>query len=435
MHDYLVALGVAYTSLDPVSLRVVDEDAASVIIWVGVEPGSLSHEDGVNVAVALRDILLAYHIEDVHVEIRESVLNASAKMYKPVPSSNPTVQVREHFSTALGIPICAEETPHIQGTATLFFTVASKPGQLFLLTAKHVLFRVDEDNGDYTYNTSVPRRNVLLFGTNGFEARVQDIEAKTGDARITEMRKHEKAITQLEQFLVTVQRDWSDPQNRVIGHVVRSPPLILSDGKDRVAQDFAVIEVDSTKIDANNFVGNNAIDLGTEIAVGTLTAWMHPKGSSGQSAFEFPGDRLLKFVDILSMDKIRSPDTGNRDSSRDDPTIMVLKRGSTTGLTIGRLNNLRSVLRKPYKALGGAYSMEVAVFPRTSQSGAFSDAGDSGAAVVDGKGAVASILTSNSGSSEVSDCAYVTPISFLLECLKNVGYPANIFPTAADAFA
>jgi hypothetical protein len=49
----------------------------------------------------------------------------------------------------------------------------------------------------------------------------------------------------------------------------------FSAGKDRFTRDFAVIEVDTTKIDASNFIGN-AIDLGTEISVKTLTAWMHP---------------------------------------------------------------------------------------------------------------------------------------------------------------
>ncbi|KAI0277793.1 hypothetical protein BGY98DRAFT_977540, partial [Russula aff. rugulosa BPL654] len=418
VEDYLKQQSVVYMSVDPVRLWVVGEDAAPVIIWVGVEPGSLSHADGVDVAVGLRCILLANAIEDVHVEIRESVVTASAKMYEPVPSSDPTVQVREPFSTALGITICAEDTPHIQGTATLFFTVSSKPGKLFLLAARHVLF------------------NVLLLGTNGFQARTQDIEKKIGGAQLilqqlerreaaaerernavnSEIAEQKEAITELEQFLADVKRDWTDPKNRIM--------VIVGEG--RFTQDFAVIEVDTTKIDASNFIGN-AIDLGTEYSVETLTAWMHPH-IANQPSFEFPGDRILEFHGTLTIDQMHSPDPKNVDS-RGEPTIMVLKRGATTGLTVGCLNNIRSILRKPFKALAGEYSMEVAVLPRTSKSGAFSDGGDSGAAVVNGKGAVAGMLTGGGG--EVFDCSYVSPISFLLDCLKKYGYYANIFPVAA----
>jgi len=75
------------------------------------------------------------------------------------------------------------------------------------------------------------------------------------------------------------------------------------------------------------------------------------------------------------------------------------------------------------------------VLPRTSKSGPFSEGGDSGAAVINGWGAVAGMLTGGDGASGVSDCTYVTPITFLLERLEEFGFSANIFPTAADIFA
>lgn len=215
---------------------IFNRSAASVVIWVGVEPGSLSTERGIQVAVGLRTFLLANSIEDVHVEIRESVVTTFAKMYKPALTSNPTVQVREPFSTALGITICAENTPNVQGTATLFFTDSSKPHKLFLLAAKHVLFCVDEDNGHYEYRGSGSRRNVLLLDTNGLEARIEDIEkeiwvtyiiiehfrdqlelaekmedseeaqAEQEDGRLL-LDEAEKAIKPLEQSLADVKRD------------------------------------------------------------------------------------------------------------------------------------------------------------------------------------------------------------------------------------
>lgn len=38
------------------------------------------------------------------------------------------------------------------------------------------------------------------------------------------------------------------------------------------------------------------------------------------------------------------------------------------------------------------------------------------------------MLTGGGGSSKVSDCMYVTPIPFFLECLEEFGLPANIPP-------
>ena len=38
---------------------------------------------------------------------------------------------------------------------------------LYGVTARHVLFPADEDNSDYTYNPSGPRKEVLLMGTKG----------------------------------------------------------------------------------------------------------------------------------------------------------------------------------------------------------------------------------------------------------------------------
>ncbi|KAG8980698.1 hypothetical protein FRB90_007531 [Tulasnella sp. 427] len=459
MHTFLVEQNVHYTSLDPVRIGIVGEPAAPVIIWVGVEPGSLSAERGIEVAVGLRALLLQSGIED----IRESMVATFAKLYKPALTSNPTVQVREPFSTALGITICAEEAPDVQGTATLFFTVSSRPKQLFLLAPKHVLFRAEEESDHYEYHGSGPRRNVLLMGTNGFEARIKDIEREIWGCQILidhlkarlalvdemedaedaqaernhvqpQLGKTEKAIKRLEEFLADVRRDWKDPKQRIIGHVVLSPPLILSAGNDGFTQDFAVIQVDTTKIDATNFIGN-AIELGTEIPVPTFTAWMRPNhANQPEPSFKYPLNRLLQFRGTLSNEEMRSHSPKDVDD-RGDPTIMVLKRGCTSGLTVGCINNLHSVLRKAFKTKPEEYSKEVTVLPHTHKSGSFSEAGDSGAAVVNGWGAVGGMLTGGSGSSEASDCAYVTPIAFLLKCLEENGFRANIFPVAADVFA
>ncbi|TFK52959.1 hypothetical protein OE88DRAFT_1320541 [Heliocybe sulcata] len=457
MHIYLTEQNVRYTSLDPVRIGLVDEPAAPVIVWVGVEPSCLYAEQGILVAVGLRDILIRHGIDDVHVEIRESVVTTSAKMYKPALSSSPIVQVSEPFSTSLGISVCSDATPDVQGTATLFFVDSSKPGRLFLLAPRHVLFHPHEIDR-YEYRGTGPRRNILLLGKSGMFARIKDIEKeiwgteyliahykdllesadKMEDPQAAQARresthsdllKAEGDLEHLRQFLADVRRDWENARDRIIGHVILSPPLTLNAGKGGFTRDFAVIEVNTTKIDSSNFIGN-AIDLGTKIPIQTLACWMHPSHTN-QPSFKYPSNRLLHFRGTLSTDEMHSPNAKNVDD-RGDPTIMVLKHGSSSGLTIGCLNSIRAVVRRPFTDGPTGFSREVIVLPRSSKSGAFSECGDSGAVMINGLGAVAGMLTAGNGATKVSDCSYVTPITCLLECLKECDFSANIFPVAVD---
>ena len=447
MHNYLVEQKVHYTSLDLVRLGVLDEATRTtppVIVWVGVEPNTLSAQRGIEVAVSLRSVLLQHDINDVHVEIRASTITIYAKMYRPASPYDPTAQVREPFSTSLGISICAENTPDIRGTTTLFFTVPSKPGRLFLLAPRHVLFRENEHQ-HYTYDGSGLRRNVLLMGTDGFVARIRDIEEKIKETygaieyykrvlnvagsqsakthRALELENAESAVEEFEQFLLEAKQDWEDPENRIIGHVVLSPPFLLNAGNGGYMQDFAVVEIDPAKINATNFIGN-AIDLGSDSTLGTVTLIRNMLPDTiDRHSFNYPFDRLIQFNNILSVNEMEDPSPEN---------FMVLKHGCSSGLTTGRLNNVRSVLRRAFETRPGVFSREFAVLPRKREHHSFSEHGDSGAAVVNAWGAVAGMLTSGDGSSLKSDCTYITPIAFLLERLEELNFPANIFPTAAD---
>ena len=72
-------------------------------------------------------------------------------------------------------------------------------------------------------------------------------------------------------------------------------------------------------------------------------------------------------------------------------------------------------------------SKEITVFPRDSESGAFSRHGDSGLAVIDGKG--------SAGSTDESDCAYLmvlTSVDFLCERMLDHGVKANLSPPSHD---
>ena len=87
----MVAKGVECTSLDPVHMGYAGESSPPAIIWVGVVPGSLSAEEGVELATHLKAILSAHGIDhdDIHIETREAevIRSAGPKMYQPVPAT------------------------------------------------------------------------------------------------------------------------------------------------------------------------------------------------------------------------------------------------------------------------------------------------------------------------------------------------------------
>jgi hypothetical protein len=47
-----------------------------------------------------------------------------------------------------------------------------------------------------------------------------------------------------------VQKDWANIDNRILGHVRFSPPIKLSAGPHKYIQDYALVEIEPSKIDA-----------------------------------------------------------------------------------------------------------------------------------------------------------------------------------------
>ncbi|KZS95488.1 hypothetical protein SISNIDRAFT_452121 [Sistotremastrum niveocremeum HHB9708] len=151
---------------------------------------------------------------------------------------------------------------------------------------------------------------------------------------------------------------------------------------------------------------------------------------------------------------------------------MVLKRGAGSGLTVGRLNNLRSIVRHPSthsysesvtSPSGVGYSMELAVFPPPTsralqysgnRARPFGSVGDRGAVVVNGDGGIVGMLLGGSGISSLSrstrdgsssqrkwedepeefDISYVSDIRCLKGCLEECmeGGEVDLYPSADD---
>jgi len=70
--DLFESREVDWTSVDIVRIGPEGEYRNPVILWVGVTPGTLSHDDGLVVAHKCKELLEEHDITDVDVEIRES---------------------------------------------------------------------------------------------------------------------------------------------------------------------------------------------------------------------------------------------------------------------------------------------------------------------------------------------------------------------------
>ena len=153
---------------------------------------------------------------------------------------------------------------------------------------------------------------------------------------------------------------------------------------------------------------------------------MYPR-DDGKPTFKYPDDRLLHLRDSLTEDLLRHPDIFDHDN---EPCLLVIKNGATTGVTIGRATGIFSAVREYFPNGTHHTSHEWAICNYDNKSGVFSACGDSGSVIVDGLGRIGGLLTGGAGRTESSDIAYATPWFWLFECIKADEFPhAHPFPT------
>ena len=461
-------LHVNWTSLDVLRMASVrdgytagadattGDDEAHAILWVGVMPVSLTPEDGYMAAMRVQHLLRDFGIFDVECEIRETrvLRSVGPKLLKPlITYDDPTRDVRISLTTTLGQPIATLARPWAEGTLGFFAQAGGDRSKLFFVTAGHVVTRQGEQNTVYHRTTTTqPAQKVILLGRESYgkllakiRNEVDDMTMLIEDRETTakrfegdesdeakehriknetwfdDSRKTREAFRNLEKEVAT---KWDNPENRVMGFKLLSPPLVAGAPPLGFTQDWAMIQLDLEKIDATNFVGN-VIDLGTAFSRGQLTRMMnpHPRNPPG---FKFPAGGLLRIRGKISLDEMRHPTLLDGNG---EPGIVVVKRGRTTGLTIGRATELESFSRIVFEGVPPHISKEWAILPYDKKSGPFSDGGDSGAAIVDGHGRLGGIVTGGTSYSSSLDVTYAPPIDGLLDSFRQWGFDnVNLSP-------
>ncbi|KAJ3483752.1 hypothetical protein NLI96_g6116 [Meripilus lineatus] len=453
--DILDSHHIQWTSIDVFRFGWVNESPSFPTLWIGVkkpegfdsmgdeEKERYLHQLGAVIPECLK-LLRQYDILDVEVEIRHSVVTRCMQLKTP-NYSDVCPDARSPFTTAVGHPIGSDLHDH-RGSGGFFFTAEGKDNRLLLVTCGHI-FNDGHDNllYDNRNHAQAPRNVVLIGGDAAFESYVKDHkqkvkhEADLFNALVggigppgSDSAEYRKRIQdslerrmELSRISWELQKSWDTIYKRTLGRVVLLPPN-NTEPTTRVSpkaqipavdapypDDWAVIEVDSSKVNGANFT-SNILDLGNKFSFSDRIQMF-----GGEAPASSP-DRLLRLRGPISETKMNRP-------------FKVLKRGLGTNVTVGQSNptGLCSYFRFLPNTDSGRIEQSVrlkgwAIVPipdLIGRQGAFSGGGDSGSVVVDPKGRLGGIIFGGSSTEEGSPqyISYAIPLFHLHKRMEDFG--------------
>lgn len=149
---------IQHTSVDLARFRWDEQNTdggietvtSRITIWVGVLPDSTTGDAAFESSQDILQLLEQHDIHDIDVAYCESVAQplTGPELLAPVNDLHPLKDVIDWVTTALSLPIAGLKTLHMQGTLGFYFQVGD---DLYGVTARHVLFPVDQGNSSYTY--------------------------------------------------------------------------------------------------------------------------------------------------------------------------------------------------------------------------------------------------------------------------------------------
>jgi hypothetical protein len=144
---------------------------------------------------------------------------------------------------------------------------------------------------------------------------------------------------------------------------------------------------------------------------------------------DYPGDHLLGLRGIITDEEMRNPTMYDQNN---DPRIMAIKRGRTTGLAVGRANDTLSYTRN-YLSDNDFGVPRSGLFCPSTRGPASSLPRATQAVVVDGAGRTGGVLTGGGGTTDSSDLSYVTPIDFVLKIIRGNKFLAKAYPKSGPS--
>lgn len=414
-----------WTAIDVVRIGYAGGDFFPVTILVSVEPSSTGWPEGKAAVDVCEQVLHDSLLFDVNVEIKEGVV-FNLVNHKTAPPRAPPLLTAEDVNTheryiddaaplseLVGTEISLFDLPTYRGTKGCYLR-DRKNGDIYALTCRHVVLPNEDNTRDFT-DPAVADYPII-----------QASEETTTD--------HTPSVA---PELRSLWGRSARPQDRIIGHVVCAPRICsVGSGPATRMRDWALIKLHPGKHTtplrqlqnrvwtASNFAAKVRPILDKEIAPALRDKYPAFTEAEGNDNFS------MELKGILHDSTLRKPP--HEVKSKDEPSIVVMKHGAATGLTVGVSNNIRSVTRR-HNAHNGAEvkCMEWCIVLQKHWDMIwqipFSKGGDSGSVVFDTQGLVCGMVTSGNGQGGRADVTYASTIEWLLKDMgDNFGYHLEV---------
>ncbi|KAM5540847.1 hypothetical protein V8D89_005491 [Ganoderma adspersum] len=408
---------VFWTSIDPLAFAEAGKKTFSpLLLWIGVQPASLSYGDANTAAEAVMFLLAEAGFSGIEIGFRESIVTRS--LCKP-------------FTPTLGLSIATLNTPHFEGTGALYLRESKESKRVFLLTCAHVACPppVRRNTGLPRKTKSHRREKVVALGNMGYTNAIErmmatiatqhqlirDWEAvlrrlgepeEGGEQHVSDIRnehlalveKAKKTIDHANKFHNQITKYWTTPKQRIIGEVAHVEPIAVHVEPSHFTRDWALIELYEEKFDWTTFRGNK-VYVGGNLPSADYANIMFPRPED-RVDYQYPEDGLLQAFGVVKPHEIHNPQHLDVNGEK---CLLVVKNGLATGTTIGRATGMESFTRVYNEHGITDTSIELAVLPYGNTKGAFSAPGDSGSIVLDRDGRILGMLTGGAGTDERTD--------------------------------
>lgn len=439
--------GIDWTAVD--ILRVGYADPLPVVVMVSVRPGAVSFETGSAIVRRCKQLLDRDGLGDVECEMRESTVSS----LQTSPPASPSLPRLSHFPPArdtfypdrdvsdrIGVCIASRGSPTVEGTRCLYLGVRRQDQDresIVALTCRHVAIPASHDEGlEYRFDAKMAKRKLVQPGDTTFAKHLESVGDMVQYYSGQIVKSHDRRDTHPDTFAEDPEprlkklRDDRAPwqasldrlrsmeplSSRVFGHLLYARSYDLRE--DGWLSDWALVELDPDKFEQPLDALGNQILMDSLPSETTEPAYrMQPDADRGL----FDKGKELSLRNILAeADIVNPPDVGIGNVSG----LVVAKLGCSTNLTLGRSNEVKSVVRRP---LGdGEWRSEEWCIVSINEGGRFSKPGDSGACVFDLRGRIAGMITAGNGEDAKLDITYATPMERLLRDVEASGFRARV---------
>lgn len=205
--------------------RIGTTPTQPVILWVGVNPGTLTPSDGLEVAMACRRVLVDAGCPDVHCEIFEGVAVNHAAPVAPlercISAERKCLEPLVTLTSTIGQSIASEDTPTREGSICLFLKLVETAGQTpktMALVSAHAVLKHEQDQvRGYAASEAAHRPSVLVPG----DTTLERIAGKVDEALQTKENRSDPDLAWMRDHLQCLA---AAPERR-LGHLFYSRPV------------------------------------------------------------------------------------------------------------------------------------------------------------------------------------------------------------------